>query len=82
MESNLEYLANVLNAKCDMRNLEAGNMKVGYKGRKIPWTVTHIKNNRAFCYADNKLGDTHLCSTCAFLLENRQIVFLKRWVKV
>jgi hypothetical protein len=48
MTSNLEYLATVLNAKCDMHNWEAGNMKVGYKGRKIPWTIHHIKNNRAF----------------------------------
>lgn len=77
MTSNIEYLTNVLNAKCDMRNLEAGNMNVGYKGQKIPWTVFHVKNNRAFCYADNNDGDTHICSTCQFLLENKEIVYLK-----
>lgn len=82
MLSNIQYLVDVLNLKCEKRHLESGNINKGYKGRKIPWTITHVTNNRQFCYADANIGDTHLCNTCKTILDNRELVYVDRYYKI
>lgn len=79
MESKLDYLTTVLNARCEKRHLEAGNIRIGYRGRKIPWTTTHVKNNRRFCYADSITGESHLCNTCHYILENKELVYIEKY---